>query len=138
MTKYFLILLFYLLMTSCNQNSSQTERDYIKNLEEKNRALEKELQEEKNKPPVYIEKKSETVYTPQETKKQTEPPKDYFTIGSTEDEVLEVMGDPTNIIDFGSVGMKQFSYGFSTVSFKNGKVDGYNNFGKNLKVKVKK
>jgi hypothetical protein len=138
MTKYLFILSSYFLMTSCNQNSSQTEKDYIRNLEEKNRVLERELQEEKNKPPVYIEKKSETIYIPQETKKETEISRDYFTIGSTEDEVLEVMGDPTNIIDFGSIGMKQFSYGISTVSFKNGKVDGYSNFGKNLKVKVKK
>lgn len=137
MKKYFFISLFYLIITSCNQNTSQAEKDYIKNLEEKNRTLERELQEEKSKPPVYIEKKSEPIYIPQKTKKETEISKDYFTIGSTEHEVLEVMGDPTNIIDFGSIGMKQFSYGISTVSFKNGKVDGYSNFENNLKVKMK-
>jgi len=45
MNKYSYILLFYLLIISCNQNPSQAEKNYIKNLEENSRALEKEIQE---------------------------------------------------------------------------------------------
>lgn len=138
MKKLYFISILYLLITSCNQGTSKSEKDYIKNLEEKNRHLERELQDEKNKPPVIIEKPVERVFVPQDATIESNISKDYFTIGSTEDEVIEVMGDPTNIIDFGSVGMKQFSFGYSTVSFKNGKVDGYNNFEKNLKVKMRK
>ncbi len=70
---------------SYNQNQTQAEKDYIRNLEEKNKILEKELQEMK------IKFGSNDT---QETKKQSENLKDYFTIGSTEDEVIKVMGDP--------------------------------------------
>lgn len=138
MKKLFVISILYLLLTSCNQEQSKTEKDYIKNLEDKNRVLENELQTEKNKPPVIIEKPAEKIYVPQELPVDRNIPKDYFTIGSTEDEVIEVMGDPTNVIDFGTIGMKRFSYGLSSVSFKDGKVDGYSNFDKNLKVKMKR
>jgi len=128
MKKYFSILLLYILVTSCNQQPSQVERDYIKNLEEKNRILEKELQEEKTKP------KSNNIS--KDSKQKTKNTNDYFTIGSTEDEVLSVMGDPTSYHDMGSIG-KQLSYGISTVYFESGKVESYSNLGRNLKVKVK-
>lgn len=129
MNRNFHTLLFYLLIISCNENPSQPEKDYIKNLEEKNKALERELQELKSKPePINISRGS---------KQEAKNPKDYFTIGSTEDEVVEVMGDPTSYIDFGSLG-KRFHYGMSTVFFHKGKVESYNNLEKNLKVKVKK
>lgn len=127
-----------LIISSCNQNPSKEENSYIKNLEEKNKILEKELQEEKNKPPIIIEKPIENKITPKEYLTETPAKKDYFTIGSTESQVIEVMGDPTSISDFSAIGMKRFSYGLSTVSFKNGLVDGYDNFENNLKVKMKK
>jgi hypothetical protein len=136
--KLSLCVLVLLSVIACEQKQSKTEADYIKNLEEKNQALENELQAEKNKPPVIIEKPAEKIYVPQEAPIERNIPKDYFTIGSTEDEVIEVMGDPTNVMDFGTIGMKRFSYGLSSVSFKNGRVDGYSNFDKNLKVKMKK
>jgi len=125
MNRYFYTLLFPFLIMSCNQNPSQTEKDYIKNLEEKNKALEKELQEAKSK--------TEPTNIPQGTKQKS---KDYFTIGSTEDEVLEVMGDPTSYRDLGILG-KRFLYGLSTVVFEKGKVISYDNMDENLKVKVK-
>jgi len=110
---------------SCKQNPSQAEKDYIKNLEEKNRVLEKELHE--------VKSKSEPNNISQGTKQKS---KDYFTIGSTEDEVLEVMGDPTSYIQLGS-SRKDFLYEISSITFENGKVVSYNNLGENLKVRVK-
>jgi hypothetical protein len=110
---------------SCNQNPSQTEKDYIKNLEEKNKALEKELHE--------VKSKTEPNNSPQGKKQKS---KDYFTIGSTEEEVLEVMGDPTSYRDLGILG-KRYIYGLSIVVFHEGKVDSYDNSGENLKVRVK-
>src|SRR6187551_348275 len=103
MNRYFYMLSFCFLM-SCNQNPSQAEKDYIKNLEEKNKVLEKELQEVKSK-----------------TEPKSKVSKGYFTIGSTEQEVLDVMGTPTSYNDVGSVG-KYFMYGLSSVTLKNGKV----------------
>jgi len=112
---------------SCNQNSS-LEREYIKNLEEKNKLLEKELKQLKGK--------TDSSFT-QGTKQKTGNSKDYFTIGSTEDEVLRIMGDPTTYFDMGSLG-KRYHYGLSTVFFSKGKVESYNNLEGNLRVKVKK
>lgn len=57
----------------------------------------------------------------------------YFTIGSTEKKVLQIQGEPTSVSKTGP--FSSFSYGSSTVSFKNGLVDGYHNAG-NLKVKM--
>jgi hypothetical protein len=74
--------------------------------------------------------------TQEDVKRKTASSKDYFTIGSTEDEVLQVMGEPTKYMDLGSFG-KRFSYGLSTVVFEKGKVKSYDNFDDNLKVKIK-
>lgn len=57
----------------------------------------------------------------------------YFTIGSTQNKVLQVQGEPSSVTNTGTYTI--FSFGSSTVSFKNGIVDGYNNAG-NLKVKM--
>jgi hypothetical protein len=54
----------------------------------------------------------------------------YFTIGSTQDEVLAVQGTPTGII--GST----WRYGYSSIDFHNGEVKGYSDISKNLKVKL--
>lgn len=128
------IIILTLFISSCNQNASKEEKDYIKNLEEKNRTLENELQAEKNKPPIIIEK---PVNNYQDQEKSVIHSKDYFTIGSTEDEVIEIMGDPTNVMNIEEINRKTFSYGLSRVEFKNGKVYGYSNYGNNLKVKMK-
>jgi len=76
-----------------------------------------------------------TTKRPHTTKQETKNSKDYFTIGSTEDKVLQVMGDPTSYDDYGV--MKIFHYGLSTVTFQEGKVKSYDNFAHNLKVKVR-
>ena len=128
MNKYFYVPLFYILILSCNQNQSQAEKDYIKNLEEKNKVLEKELQE--------IKSRTEPNNS-QETKRRSGNSKDYFTIGSTEDEVIEVMGEPTSYI-LTAPEARKFHYGISTVYFYKGKVISYDNLDDNLKVRVKK
>lgn len=126
MSKYFYIPLF-LVFLSCNQNPSQVEKEYIKNLEEKNRVLEAELQE--------LKSKTDPINT-RETKNKSDNSKDYFTIGSTEDEVIEVMGEPTSYLKTAPEAMK-FHYGISTVYFYQGKVISYDNLEDNLKAKVK-
>jgi curved DNA-binding protein CbpA len=60
----------------------------------------------------------------------------YFSIGSTKDEVLQVQGNPTEIDKYESMGEEVWSYGFSTVTFKNGKVNEYANTSENLKAKM--
>ena len=54
----------------------------------------------------------------------------YFTIGSTQDEVLAVQGTPTSIIG------NSWHYDYSSVQFVNGKVKGYSDISKNLKVRL--
>ena len=122
---FFLPLIFHLV--GCN-NPTEIEKGYIKNLEEKNRILEKELIDLKNN--SYSNKSIDS--KPEIIKSKT-----YFTIGSTESEVIEVMGDPENYTSMGSFG-KIFDYGLSSVTFRNGKVISYNNLDKNLKVRVGK
>jgi hypothetical protein len=127
MNKLFLLLLS-LMFFSCNQNESQTEKNYIKNLEEKNKLLEKELQGVKN----HSEKENKT-----ESKNNAEPSKDYFTIGSTEDEVIRIMGEPSSYNSISS-DLTILEFGASRVTFRNGKVESYSNIEDNLKVRVKK
>lgn len=122
MAKCFIFLLLVLVLTGCNNNSSQAEKDYIENLEKKNAALEKELQE--------IDGNSSD-----ESKEVSKKSKNYFTIGSTEDEVIDVMGDPTTYNTIGP--FKTLSYGLSSVKFEDGRVTGYDNEDGNLKVRMK-
>lgn len=65
---------------------------------------------------------------------QTDP-SNYFSQGSTMDEVKSIMGAPTGISKYTFTDDETWSYGLSTVSFKNGRVDGYSNIGKNLHVR---
>jgi hypothetical protein len=55
---------------------------------------------------------------------------DYFTLGSTKDDVLAVQGTPTSIVG------DTWYYSYSTISFYNGRVRGYSNTSKNLRVTV--
>ncbi|UWX55764.1 hypothetical protein NYZ99_04900 [Maribacter litopenaei] len=119
----YLILPMITLILSCN-SSNQTEKEYIKNLEEKNRLLEQEITDLKNNT-----KEVQSV----EPEKVTD--KDFFTIGSTEKKVLEVMGNPTGYNDNGRFG-KVLWYGLSTVKLENGKVVGYDNIEGNLKINI--
>jgi len=63
---------------------------------------------------------------------------DYFTLGSTEDEVLAIQGTPTSIISGEGVIGDRWSYGFSSVEFtKDGVVKGYSNISGNLHIRAK-
>jgi hypothetical protein len=129
MKNYFNTLLFSFLIISCNNGSSDIEKEYIKNLEEKNRQLEIELQNKENE----LEKNSGG-NSKKSAKTESESSKNYFTIGSTENEVLNVMGDPTSISNIGPY--KIYYYNLSSVKFENGKVRDYHNDG-NLKIRVR-
>lgn len=129
MKNYFPILLFCLMIISCGQNASEADKKAIKELQEKVSVLEKELQE--------LKTKTGSVDDGNNTKQISRSAKDYFTIGSSEDEVIQVMGDPTNYYDFGT-GDKRLQYGLSSIMLSNGKVKSYNNLDGNLKVRVKK
>jgi peptidoglycan hydrolase CwlO-like protein len=119
MRQFIYILIAIVLVISCDENPTQSDKDRIQKLEEKNKALEDELQKLKSK------------YEPNAKIK-----KDYFTIGSTENEVIEVMGQPTAYM-ITATEAKKFIYGVSTVYFHKGKVISYDNLDDNLKVKVK-
>ena len=106
-------------------------------LEEKNKSLENELQNEKNKPPIIVERPVEKVFVPQNAPVEKNIVKDFFTIGSSEKEVIEVMGDPSEIIDFESMNEKWLHFGRSYVVLRNDKVKEYHNWENNLKVKIK-
>ncbi len=56
-------------------------------------------------------------------------PKEYFTVGSTRDEVLAIQGEPTTFSD------TYLTYGFSMVMFQDGKVINWNNSDVKLKAK---
>ena len=55
----------------------------------------------------------------------------YFTIGSTKDEVVAIQGTPTSISDI----VDRWNYDYSTIKFKSGRVSGYDNTSHNLKLK---
>lgn len=57
---------------------------------------------------------------------------DYFTIGSTKDEVLAVQGTPQSVSD------TEFGYDYSTVRFESGRVKSWSNISNNLKVNMDK
>ena len=56
--------------------------------------------------------------------------KNYFTVGSTKDEVLAVQGTPDSLTD------SSFSYKYATVHFQDGKVSSWSNIGGILKVQL--
>ncbi|SHF58430.1 DnaJ domain-containing protein [Desulfacinum infernum DSM 9756] len=65
---------------------------------------------------------------------QKEPPSGeapaFFTLGSTQEEVLRVQGTPT------SVRGDRWTYGFSEVRFRDGRVVSYDNYFGNLKIRL--
>lgn len=123
MKRLFLILPLIFFLVSCDNASNQKEKEYIKNLEEKNKILEQEIADLKNS--------FENVKTVQSEK---ENENEFFTIGSTEKEVLQVMGNPTSYNELGPFRIMYF--GMSSVKFEKGKVTSYDNFDGNLKVKL--
>lgn len=128
--KKFVQAFLIIFLFSCNGKESKQKSEYIKNLEEKNRRLEQDLQEQLNQK----DDKTQT-YTPVSSPPPVNYSNSYFSIGSTEADVISVMGDPTSVMEFG--GQKRFSYGVSSVVFQNGRVKEYSNYGNNLKVKYK-
>lgn len=122
MKRLYLILSMIILILSCN-TSNQAEKEYIKNLEEKNKLLEQEISD--------LQNDSKNV---ESDKSEKHDDNDYFTIGSTEKKVLEVMGNPTSYRDIGP--FKTMDFGYSSVTFEKGKVTGFNNFDGNLKVRL--
>ncbi|WP_343703227.1 hypothetical protein [Chitinophaga sp.] len=129
MNRYYSFLVLFLLIMECKYNSHQVEKDYIRNLEEKNKALERELET--------LKKQFKFVSNPQREKHVTKTSKDHFTLGSTEAEVIIIMGDPGSYI-ITAPEAKRFHYGLSTVYFYKGKVISYDNLEGNLKVKVRR
>jgi hypothetical protein len=77
--------------------------------------------------------KSKGDYSGYNDKEQKTKRLDYFTIGSTEYEVLNIQGEPTAIHNL--TFSKIYDYGSSTVTFTNGQVESFSNTG-NLKIKV--
>jgi hypothetical protein len=126
----FLLLLSFL---SCNSKTSNTGKDdVIQSQEQKIKELEERLNklEEAKGTPVNKRKGdyTRTSTPPPETRKS------YYSIGSTESEVLEIQGEPTSIDDLGSA--KFYTYGLSSITFENGKLSSFSNLGKNLKIRV--
>jgi outer membrane protein assembly factor BamE (lipoprotein component of BamABCDE complex) len=56
--------------------------------------------------------------------------RDFFTVGSTKDEVVALQGTPNNFSE------SLFLYGYSSVSFQGGRVTSWSNTDKNLKVRL--
>ncbi len=61
------------------------------------------------------------------------PPRKYFTQGSTQDEVIAVMGTPTRTTRIGDEIWWYYSY--SRLTFRDGRVVGWDDTGNNLKVR---
>jgi len=57
-------------------------------------------------------------------------PRGYFTVGSTKDEVLSVQGTPKRMND------NEFTYEYSTVRFRNGRVESWNDISSVLKARM--
>ena len=57
-----------------------------------------------------------------------------FGFGSTPAEVMRQMGSPTDVNSYPSLGEETWSYGFSTVGFRNGLVAEWHDYDGNLKV----
>jgi len=60
---------------------------------------------------------------------QAAPKQQTFGLGSSIDQVLSAQGTPTAV--YGDI----WSYGYSSVTFNNGVVSGYNNSARNLKIR---
>ncbi len=120
------ILLIFLLTQSCNNLDPQINEKRISKLEERIRTLEKQLEQINNS-------------IQNDTIRNTDPQQEYseyFTIGSTMDEVIDIMGEPSSYMKTAPEARKLI-YGLSTVYFYQGKVISFDNLGDNLRVKVK-
>jgi hypothetical protein len=133
MIKQLYLTFLALIILGCNNstNINDAYKDSVIRLqEERINQLEKKLE-------TSIEPQVDTVRKPNGVYNQLQNSEpiilDYFTIGSTEDEVLTIQGQPTTIQKLSN--FKLFFYGTSMITFSNGKVESFSNDG-NLKVKV--
>ena len=120
------ILLIFLLTQSCNNLDPQINEKRISKLEERIRTLEKQLEQINNS-------------IQNDTIRNTDPQQEYseyFTIGSTMDEVIDIMEEPSSYMKTAPEARKLI-YSLSTVYFYQGKVISFDNLGDNLRVKVK-
>lgn len=124
-------------LLSCKPQVNTQEKEYIITLEQKNEQLTRELEEERNKPPVIITQPNVNSVRPLEESSTAASSYDFFTIGSTQDEVIQVMGDPSEIRDWDFNNEKWLHYGRSYVVLKDNKVKEYHNYEKNLKIKIR-
>jgi len=146
MNSKFTIVACALLLTACGNRTSSIEKEYIQNLEEKNAILEQEieaLRSDASREGDPKPKKSGNVsqFDERNTNRMEDSIKaasdydpNFFTIGSTEEEVLQVMGDPTSIS--GSKNNKWFWYDTDYVIFQDGRVERYSNQQGNLRLRV--
>jgi hypothetical protein len=68
---------------------------------------------------------------------QAKATRDYFTIGSSIEEVLRVQGEPTQLQQGSSFeNSKIYWWGVSSVTFTSGKVSEFSNIGGNLRIRV--
>ncbi|MFY4774063.1 J domain-containing protein [Metabacillus sp. RGM 3146] len=81
---------------------------------------------------ILPEDKTKTT-TVNEPKKEIVSNSNYFTLGSSKENVKKRMGTPDSIIEDDHWG-----YGLSSIDFDNGKVVGWNNISNNLKIKIRK
>ncbi len=123
MNKIFLIYPVCFVLLCCSDSSRQVEKEYIKNLEEKNKILEQEIAD--------LKQKTKTV---KPIKVSNTKGDKYFKLGSTKNQVLKVMGNPDKFIDLGFTQTMYFNG--NTVEFRDGKVIGYKNYDGSLKVKL--
>lgn len=125
-------LLILFTYVSCKNQSSTTEKDnVIQSQEQKIKELEERLNkvEQPNGAGTRDSVDYSQIYiAPKENRKE------YYSIGATESEVLDIQGEPSSINDFGSG--KMFMYGASIVTFRNDKVVSYSNLDNNLKIRV--
>jgi hypothetical protein len=124
---YILLISFIFFIVGCNQSDKRQndKRDSI--LEAQLSAQDLKIRQ------LQLEvENSKAKAQPVEEKKQEESP--FYKIGSTENEVLTIQGQPTSIIDLPP--NKAFYYGSSYVSFRNGIVESFSNSGGNLRIKI--
>jgi len=128
------ILLTSFALTACSEGKGYTQEQLDKALSQaiENERLrydkQRKIDEEKMK--ITIEKEVEKKLAEIKSQEEYLAKKLYFSLGSTKDEVKEIMGTPD------SANPTMWRYGNSSISFSlDGKVTGYDNRDKNLIVK---
>jgi curved DNA-binding protein CbpA len=108
------------------QDTPQTSEEDLKYaaVKEQIQKIERKLEERKEAPSQSLDK---VILLPPP---QPSISRNYFTIGSSKEEVLAVQGTPTSIVG------ETWYYSYSTVNFYSGRVRGYSDTSRNLRVKM--